>query len=234
MFARICDTVKRHSLRFGGDAQAIILPTFALLLVPLMAMVGAAVDYSQGNKVKSSLQNVLDSALLAGARDGSTNWATVAINYFNANLSASNASVGTPSFTLNDVRAYVGSVSASVPTNFLGVLGVKSLNVSVSGTASVRNKGGGYYCVMALNSTAQAALQLTGNASITINAPKCVIQVNSKNLDAVDMTGNAYIKSVENCFVGGLRTVGNSTIAPQPDATCQPIPDPFAAYPRPP
>src|SRR5205823_4193787 len=55
-----------------------------------------------------------------------------------------------------------------------------------------------------------------------------------KDFDAVDMTGNAFIKSVENCFVGRLRTVGNSTVAPPPDATCQPIPDPFAAYPRPP
>jgi Flp pilus assembly protein TadG len=233
MFGRISNTVKRDFLRFGSDAQAVILPMFALLLVPLMAIVGVTVDYSRANKLKSSLQNVLDSALLAGARDGSTNWTNVALNYFNANLSASDASVGTPSFTLNGVRAYVGSAGASVPTTFLGVMGIKSINVNVSGVASVRNNGGGYYCVMALNPTAQAALQLTGNASITINAPKCVIQVNSKNLDAVDMTGNAYIKSVENCFVGGLRKVGNSTITPQPDETCQPVPDPFANYPRP-
>jgi len=210
------------------------MPMFALLLVPLMAIVGASVDYSRANRLKSSLQNVLDAALLAGARDGSTDWANLAINYFNANLSANDASVGTPSFNLNSVRAYVGSASASVPTTFLSVLGISSINVSVSGIASVKNKNGAYYCVMALNSAVQAALQLTGNASITINAPKCIIQVNSKNLDAVDMTGNAYIKSVENCFVGGPRTLGNATITPQLDASCQPIPDPFAAYARPP
>jgi Flp pilus assembly protein TadG len=233
MFDRVCNTIQRNVLRFNGDAQAAIAPMFALLLVPLMAIVGATVDYTRANKLKASLQNVLDSALLAGARDGSTNWNNVALNYFNANLSANDASVAAPSFTLNGARAYVGSASASVQTTFLGVMGIKSINVNVRGTAAVTNVGGAYYCVMALNPTAQAALQLTGNASITINAPKCVIQVNSKDLDAVDMTGNAYIKSIENCFVGHLRTVGNSTITPQPDPVCKPIPDPFSAYPRP-
>jgi hypothetical protein len=86
---------------------------------------------------------------------------------------------------------------------------------------------------MALNRTAQAALQLTGNASITINAPKCVIQVNSSSASAVTMNGNTVIRSVENCFVGGVSTVGNSSLSPAPDATCKPIPDPFAYYPRP-
>jgi Flp pilus assembly protein TadG len=234
MLRSICNIITRHVSRFSSDAQAAILPMFALALVPMMAVVGATVDYSRANKLKASMQNVLDSALLAGARDGSTNWANVALNYFNSNLSAGDASVGTPSFTLNGVRAYVGSASATVPTTFMGVMGIRSINVSVNGTASVRNRGGAYYCVMALNPTAQAALQLTGNASITINAPKCVVQVNSRDSYAVDMTGNAFIKSVENCFVGGQRTVGNSTIAPQPDPICQPIPDPFAAYPRPP
>jgi len=113
------------------------------------------------------------------------------------------------------------------------VLGVSGTNVSVSGRVTVPPSTGAYYCVMALNRDAQAALQLTGNASITINAPKCVIQVNSSSVRAVDMNGNTVIKSVENCFVGGIRTVGNSTITPAPNATCKPIPDPFANYPRP-
>ena len=78
------------------------------------------------------------------------------------------------------------------------------------------------------------ALQLTGNATITITAPKCVLQVNSSNLDAMDTTGNSAISSIENCFVGGVRSVGNSTISPPPDTVCKPVPDPFAAYPRPP
>ena len=90
-----------------------------------------------------------------------------------------------------------------------------------------------YYCMMALNGSAQAALQLTGNASITVTAPNCVVQVNSNNSDAVDMTGNAWIRSVENCFVGKLRTTGNASASPTPDASCKAIPDPFSGVTRP-
>src|SRR5262245_40583347 len=115
---RCVGVTKRRLLSFATDKQASLLATFALMLVPLAAAVGAAVDYSRANKFKTSMQNVLDAALLAGARDGSTNWSNVALNYFNANLSAGNVSVATPSFTLNSVRAYVGSVTASVPTTF--------------------------------------------------------------------------------------------------------------------
>ena len=113
------------------------------------------------------------------------------------------------------------------------MLGVSGINIGVTGTATVPPSTGAYYCVMALNRTAQAALQLTGNASITINAPKCVIQVNSSSSRAVDMNGNTVIRSVENCFVGGVSTVAIRAISPAPDATCVPIPDPFANYPRP-
>jgi Flp pilus assembly protein TadG len=210
---------------------------FALALVPIVAMVGAAVDYSRASGLRAQLQATLDSALLAGARDGSTNWMNTATNFFNGNVQSKGGSVASPTFSLTADRAYTGTASAVVPTYFLGVMGVSSINVDVSSTASVAssngNNGANYYCVMALNPTAQAALQLTGNASITITAPQCVLQVNSSNLDAVDMTGNARISSIENCFVGKVRSVGNSSISPPPDSVCKPIPDPFSAYPRP-
>jgi hypothetical protein len=107
------------------------------------------------------------------------------------------------------------------------------VNVAAQGTATVTSSTGNYYCVMALNPSAQAALQLTGNARIQITAPKCILQVNSKNLSAVTMTGNATIQSVENCFVAGLQKNGNSSIIPPPDANCTAIPDPFTSYQRP-
>src|SRR5262249_2393646 len=204
-----------------------------LALVPIVAMVGAAVDYSRANNLRSQLQASLDSSLLAGARDGSTNWVNVATDFFNANVQSKGGTVATPTFTLTQDRAYAGTVTAVVPTNVLGVLGINAINMTASALATTASTSGGYYFVLALNPTAQAALQLTGNSTITITAPKCVLQVNSKKGDAVDLTGNAHIRSVENCFVGAARRVGNASISPAPDPTCKPVPDPFAAYPRP-
>src|SRR3954452_22998336 len=233
MFTRICAAYRKSISAFRNDREGSVVTTFALSLIPLVGLVGAATDYSSATGVRTNLQVALDAALLAGAKDGSTNWATTALNTFNANLNAKFATNVTPTFQLTSTRAYSGRVTATVPSNFLGVLGISGINVGVSGTAKVPPSTGAYYCVMALNRTAQSALQLTGNASITINAPKCVIQVNSSSARAVDMNGNTVIRAVENCFVGGISTVGNSSISPAADTVCKPIPDPFANYPRP-
>src|SRR5712671_3722248 len=233
MLRRIRLALRKSYLQLKRDREGSVTATFALALIPLVGLVGAAIDYSSANNARTKLQAALDAALLSGAKDGSANWTATALDTFNANLNAKLASNVNPIFQLTSTRAYTGRVTATVPSNFLGVVGVSGINIGVTGTATVPPSTGGYYCVIALNRTAQAALQLTGNASITINAPKCVIQVNSSSARAVDMNGNTVIRSVENCFVGGISTVGNSSISPAPDATCKPIPDPFANYPRP-
>src|SRR3954451_2817834 len=228
MSGRIRIAFKRLCARFLARCDGSVLPLFTLSLVPIVGLVGAAVDYSRANNIRSGLRGALDSALLAGARDGSTNWADVVANFFNSNLQLKGGTISSANFSLTADRAYAGAVSAVVPTNFLGLFGINSINVDVSATATVAPVGGSY-CVLALNPTAQQALQLTGNASITITAPNCVLQVNSSNIDAVDMTGNSLINSVKNCFVGGVRKYGNSSISPAPDAKCTSVPDPFTA-----
>jgi Flp pilus assembly protein TadG len=232
MLRQICRTIATLH-RFNGNDAGSAMPMFVLTLIPVMGLIGAATDYTRVTKVRASLQASLDVALLAGARDGSTNWTNVALDTFNANFQAGDATLAAPAFAIDGNRAYTGTASVSVPTLFGSVLGLSSVNVGAQGTATARASSGSYYCVMALNRTAQAALQLTGNASITITAPKCVLQVDSNSLAAVTMNGNTTINSVDNCFVGGLQKVGNATISPLPDATCKAIPDPFSAYPRP-
>jgi len=232
MFSRTSKAVT-VSRRFSSDNRGSAMPIFALTLLPVLGLAGAGVDYTRVSKVRNSLQMSLDAALLAGARDGSTDWTNVALNSFNANIHVTDATVATPTFAIDANRAYTGSANAAVPIKFGHFLGVSSVNVTTKGTAAVKTSNYNYYCVMALNPTAQAALQLTGNSSITIKAPKCVLQVNSKDLAAVTMNGNTSIQSVENCFVGGLQKVGNASIQPVPDASCKPIPDPFTGYPRP-
>lgn len=233
MLGRMWLDLRQSCLDLKRDREGSVAATFALALIPMVGLVGAAVDYSSANSARASLQAALDAALIAGAKDGSANWTTAALNVFNANLKAKLAINVNPTLQLTSTRAYTGRVTATVPSNFLGVLGVSGIDIGVNGTVTVPPSTGAYYCVMALNRTAQAALHLTGNASITINAPKCVIQVNSSNSRAVELNGNAYIRSVQNCFVGGVSTVGNASLSPAPDPACKPIPDPFANYPRP-
>src|SRR5829696_7117605 len=84
---------------FRADHRGNIAMTFALAAVPVITAVGAAVDYSRANVAKAVLHSALDAALLAGARDGSPNWASVASKVFASNLASRNFSVSTPSFS---------------------------------------------------------------------------------------------------------------------------------------
>src|SRR5947209_8843003 len=164
MFAWIRAALQEPCFGFKRDAEGSVVGTFALSLVPIVGLVGAAVDYSAASNARTSLQVSLDAALLAGAKDGTTSWTDTALNTFNANLNPKTATNINPTFQLTSARAYSGTVTATVPSNFLGVLGVSGINISATGTAAVPPAStGAYYCVMALNRTAQAALQLTGN-----------------------------------------------------------------------
>jgi hypothetical protein len=152
--------------RFVTSRDGSLTPIFAVTLLPIIASVGAGVDYVLIDTARTSLQASLDASLLAGARDGSTNWINTANIYFSSNFNSSGVSSVSPTFALDANRNYTGVATATVPIQFLQMLGISSVTVSVQATVAVRSSSGQYYCVMALNPSAQGALTLTGNASM--------------------------------------------------------------------
>jgi hypothetical protein len=216
---------------FRSAAGGNVAITFALALVPLMGMIGTAVDYSRANNIRTNLQTALDAAVLAGARDGTSNWATVALDSFKANFTRPEISA-TATFAKNVDGSYSGGAGASVPATFLGVMGVSSIPVNVQNQALAPGVAG-QLCVVSLHKSATSAIQLTGNASIHIKAPQCVLHANSTSSGAVVLNGNTSITSGHNCIVGSVSKVGNAQITPPPDPMCKPVVDPFANYPKP-
>src|SRR5438067_1272031 len=66
--------------RFRRDNSGSVLPLLALAAVPIMGAMAAAVDYTRVATERTKLQAAVDTALLAGANDGTSNWQTVAAN----------------------------------------------------------------------------------------------------------------------------------------------------------
>src|SRR5207248_4234538 len=124
MFTRTRNALLKSCSQFKRNSEGSVASIFALALVPVVGLVGAAVDYSQANNARTTLQARLDAALIAGARDGSTSWAATALDTFNAGLVSKGATDINPVFELTSARAYSGTVTAKAPSNFLGVLGV--------------------------------------------------------------------------------------------------------------
>src|SRR2546423_2767844 len=204
------------------DGQVAVM--FALAIVPLAAAVGAAVDYSRGNEIRTSLQKALDSAVLAAAIDATSDWRTVALNSFNGNANPKGSSVRTPTFTF-EKDIYSGSVSALTETSFMGVVGIRSLTVSANSAATTAKMP---LCVLGLNTFDTGAFDMNGNSKF--NAPNCAVQVNTKANKG--MTQEGQPTAVAKRFgVSGAHT-GNGYSTPPKDGSPA-VPDPYASIPFP-
>ncbi len=54
--------------RFLQDRRGGVAPMFAIAVIPVLGLVGAAVDYSRANSVRAGLQSALDATSLAMAK----------------------------------------------------------------------------------------------------------------------------------------------------------------------
>lgn len=127
---------------FGRDRSGNVAITFALATLPLVGTVGAAVDYTQAHRVKAALQSALDSAALMLSRDATTlssfELNTKAKNYVQAMLNQPQAKdiTVTAAYTTDGGSKVVVNGSASVPTAFMGIIGVNNVTISGSSTAA--------------------------------------------------------------------------------------------------
>ena len=58
--------------RLIGDTNGAVMPIFALALVPMMGLVGAAVDYARASSARTAMQASLDATTLMVAKEAST------------------------------------------------------------------------------------------------------------------------------------------------------------------
>jgi Flp pilus assembly protein TadG len=197
---------------------------FALAVLPIVAAVGAAIDYSRGNQVRASLQKAMDSAVLAAAIDGTASWRTAAMNAFNGNTNPKGSTVGAPTFSL-DKEVYAGSVPASFATGFMSVVGIYSLDVRASSAATTSKIP---LCVLGLNTFDTGAFDMNGNSKF--NAPTCAVQANTKANKGMTQEGQPSATAKRFGVSGGH--TGDSYSPPPKDGSA-PVPDPYASIPFP-
>jgi len=165
-----------------------IATLFALALIPIMTGVGAAIDYSRANAVKSSIQAALDAALLAGAKEGGASWTNTASNVFNGGLAAKNLPSPTSSFVSTETSSYSGSATVSVPTSTLGIIRIYSLLVTASATALAAEADNS--CILTLDHGQPTShVSLTLNGAPVVNLSGCSIRSNT-SLDCNGHDGN--------------------------------------------
>lgn len=211
-----------------NDRRGALGVAMALLFVPMLMAVGAAVDYARVEQFKTQLQSVVDSAALSGAADFSEA-STIATNYLSSEDALLPGHVGTITANVTTSTVSTGNnagnhvtvtATGTVATTFMRLV-TSSVAVSASATAV---DPGSKVCILVLDPTDSQTFLVNGGA--TLNAPNCTIDVASSSSSAA-----MFDSSLTN--IAGLCVKGNATVNGGASVTnmktgCTTASDPFA------
>lgn len=218
-------------LRFVQDCKAGVAPLLALGAIPLLGAIGTAVDYSRANSARAAMQGALDATALILAKtsqqSSSGDLGQNAAAYFTANIArpevqnvqvsiASSSGAGATSLTL--------SATGAIKTQFLGLLGISTIDISVhSGTVAASD---GLGCVLSLDPSASGAI--TAQGSTTINLNGCSLYDNSNSPTALTAGGSATISALSVGVVGGISGSDHIVVQQGIKTAIGPVKDPYA------
>jgi Flp pilus assembly protein TadG len=121
----IASRCKQAAHRFAAADEGNIAVIFAIAVLPILAFVGAAIDYSRAAKARTQMQEALDSAALMVAKDLSTGTITA------SQVSAKAQSYFTGLFT-NKEALYV-----AVSATYTAASGSTGTTIALSGTGAI-------------------------------------------------------------------------------------------------
>lgn len=179
---------------------------FALLVVPLVALVGTAVDITRVLKTRDGMQAAMDAALIAAGNAGQNERASIALTYFKANTAGLQSIVA--NFGMDASNNVVGTASTKVTTPFAALGGKKFITVSVKSktrprTTSVVNTER-VPCLHVMDQSGGRTLSIDSNSSF--NARTCDVRVRSGAWNGVYETSSNQVQ------FGAIRVKGGSNI----------------------
>lgn len=203
----------------------------------LTGIAGLSTIYVQSLGAKTIVQASLDAAVLAatamprGTHDKMR--AATAKHVFDFNLQnglkgASADIVVTENVSFSVNLTEVTGIAKGRVTNSLGAaLNITEVNFQVG--AQARKMTSEPLCILALNPTDAAAIEIYGNAAV--NANDCTAQANSTSDEALKLYGNKSAASAKKFGVSG--NFSGSSWKPQPTPGTEPVSDPYIDLPVP-
>jgi Flp pilus assembly protein TadG len=195
----------------------------ALAAIPIVLAIGIAVDYSRAASAKTDLQEAVDAAVLAGARDGTSGWKTIAAKMLSSSVKTKDFTVSSSSFVNDASGNYVGTANGAIKTTFAGVVAVQTMSISATATAVVK-PASDKVCILLLNSLLSG---LWLNNGATINAPNCQVHTKSIGLPAAVFNSGTTLNTKKICVQGAV-VLDNGGTHPNLSKSCSTASDPFA------
>lgn len=219
--------IKRTIERFRGDDGGAAAVMFTLMSIPLVLAAGGAVDISRLGNAQVEAQAKADAGAVALAKmpaDSTQDQLAEVATAIGPAGAPSDCSVS----PARSGRTVTVSVSCSVKTAFLGIVGIKTLSAEATSSAESYGDANSSVCVLALNKTADGALAFSGNADFV--AENCWLQSNSASDKALSVQGSASVKAAGFCAVG--KVYSSRTLSPAPQEGCAAAKDPYETIPR--
>jgi hypothetical protein len=217
---------------FLRDTTGNVAMLFSVSMIPVLGVVGAALDYQRASSARTEMQASVDSAALAGALADVTSDSERSLasrNFAMANLRGTGVSDNPAELASLVVSASVKdkivTVTASdvVETKMISVVGIDTIPISATASA-IKDSLPSPVCILALNKTVSKAVSFGGNS--TFIAKDCYVQANSSSADALSIAGSAIAKAAGFCAVGGFSAPPGQN--PMPHGRCLPATDTYA------
>lgn len=219
----------RGLLRSDSGNVAIV---FSVLLVPVVALIGAALDYSRASSAKAAMQAALDATALNLAREsGSLGAAALkekALALFQSNFNRPDAdNVQVMPDRVPDQPVLVLYATAEFKTALIGLIGISKMEIAATSKVTWNSETAGA-CVISLDPATKHSFKISGTG--TVHVPNCGVYVNSSHKDALDGQGSGWLKAKSIRVVGGTR---GGMFDPTPQINQPKVSDPLAGVPEP-
>jgi Flp pilus assembly protein TadG len=137
-------SLRRKAAQFVLDRDGSIPLLFGLALVPMLAGVGAAVDYSRASDARTQLQNAVDSTVLAVAKRSpvltDAQIQSEAEIYFRSTLKGRHDLTALPLTVTRTNKKLSIAASGVLPTSFTKLFGVTRMNVATLAEANIAQR----------------------------------------------------------------------------------------------
>ncbi len=221
--------------------RGIMLILFALLLAPMLALIGLAIDGGHIYFEKRRMQAAADGGAVGAAReilrgnDGlvvSGGREDTKLNGFDNALSDINVIVNRPPSTgpnSGDNNAVEVIIERPVATTFMKILQQQDTLVRARAVAGIQPELKAP-CILALNPSTEGAIKISGN--VDINIPDCIMVAASDDPEALEIMGNVNVVTGGMGFgapvgSGGWVKSGNGYVDPWPPYSMPGVTDPY-------
>jgi Flp pilus assembly protein TadG len=220
--------VRRSCQSLAEDARGSVAAIFALTLLPLVGMVGAAVDYSRVTNIKTRFEGALDAALIAAAREAldqqepqvsKARVEALLRGVVGPKFEAHLTEVTVETLVRDGARRAVGTYRAEVGTVFAPFIGVE--RVYLAGQAEITLERPNYtdiYLVLDVSASMglaadDAGRRLLAQKTLEVNGEECTFACHGKGNPNHPKT-NLQIAQENNIRtrIDVIRTVSNTLL----------------------